>query len=118
MQSLKDFKKDNEKNMLRLLLIKWLCDDNKWAANYMHVLSNLIGSDFTTKDLPFKSSRSYELAKEWTGKGLIRVIDYTSKARKYAFNTTLFAKSIENKEVSREVKDDLLNKLDELLLPD
>ena len=117
MQPINEYKKANENEIMRLVVLKWLCDKQPWAAGYMHELSNLLGREFTTKDLPLKNSRSYELIKEWEKKGLIRITNYTSKARKYAFTTTLFADAIESKDISRELKDDILNKLEELILP-
>lgn len=115
MDLLKEFKKEKEKEMIKLILLKWLCDSNKWASKHMHEIGNLLGGDFTTLDLPLKSSRAYELIKEWEEKGLIRVKDYTSKAKKYAFNTTLFAKAIEEQNLPPEAKQGLLNELDELI---
>ena len=115
MKVLKEFKESNDKELLRLLLLKWLCNNNAWAAKYMHELSSLFGKEFTTKDLPFKSSHSYELIKEWAQKGLVRVTDYTSKARKYEFTTTLFAQTIEQQKINNETKQALLERLDDLL---
>jgi hypothetical protein len=108
--------KNFEKEALRLLLIKWLCKENKWAAKHMYELSLVLGKEFTTKDLPHKSSRSYELVKEWEKKGLIRVTDYTKKARRYSFTTTLFAKAIETQKLNEEVKQELLEKLDDIII--
>jgi len=115
MKALKEFKESKDKELLRLLLLKWLCQNNAWAAKYMYELSSLFGKEFTTKDLPFKSSRSYELIKEWEQKGLARVTDYTSKARKYAFTTTLFARTIEQQRIDNETKQALLERLDDLI---
>lgn len=117
MDSLKDFKKEQEREMLKLLLVKWLCNKNAWAAKHMHELASLLGKEFTTLDLPYKNSRAYELVKEWESKGLVRVTDYTSKARKYVFAPTIFAKTIEEQEISKEAKEGLLNILDELIKP-
>ena len=94
MDLLKEFKKEKEKEMIKLLLLKWLCDSNKWASKHMHEIGSLLGKEFSTLALPLKSSRAYELVKEWEEKGLIRVKDHTSKAKKYAFNTTLFANMV------------------------
>ena len=106
-----------EQTKNQLLIIKWLCDENEWASKYMHVLSKLIGTEFTTKQVPYKSSHSYELIKEWESKGLIKVSDYTNKSRKYAFTTTLFARAIENKQIPNNKKQEMLNKLDEIIHP-
>ncbi len=114
MQSLKDFKKTKENEMLKLLLLKWLCDQNDWAAKYMHELSNLFNKEFTTRDLAFKSSRAYDLIKEWESKGLVKVTDYVSKTRKYAYTPTLFAKAIEAQPIDEETKQELLDQLDDL----
>ena len=113
--TLKEFKKNQEKEMLRLLLLKWLCDKHKWAAKHMHELSNLFSKEFTTKDIPLKSSRSYELIKEWEKRGLIRVIDYTTKAKKYAFTSTLFARLIVEQSLDDEEKQALLELVDSLV---
>ncbi|MFA5405767.1 MAG: hypothetical protein WC307_00190 [Candidatus Nanoarchaeia archaeon] len=114
MDLLKEFKKEKESEMLRLLLLKWLCDQNAWAAKYMHELSCLFNKEFTTSSLAFKSSRAYELIKEWESKGLIKVTDYVSKSRKYAYTPTLFAKTIEAQQISEEKKHELLDQLDDL----
>lgn len=115
MDELKELKTSKEKEMLQLLLLRWLCNANPWAGKHMNVLINLFGREFTTLDMPFKQSRAYELVKDWESKGLIKVTDYTSKARKYTLTTTLFAKSIEQQDLAKETKQALLERLDEIL---
>ncbi len=103
------------KKAYQALLIKWLCDDNEWIRKHMYALSKIIGREFTSLDLPYKNTRSHELLKKWLSKGLIRIIDYTKKARVYKFNSTLFAKAIEKQEISQEEKDKIMNMIDELI---
>lgn len=117
MDALKEFKSVNDKEMMQLLLLKWLCKKNQWAAKHMSVLASILGKEFTTLDMPFKQSRAYELVKEWESKGLARVTDYTSKARKYTLTPTLFAQAIEAQDITKETKQALLEKLDELIKP-
>ncbi len=116
MLTLKAFKQEYEDEMFKLLFIKWFCKQNNWANKYMYILIDLFGRKFSTLDIPLKSSRSYELVKDWEQKGLIKIVDYMSKAKKYVFTTTLFAKAIEKQSVDNEVKELLLEKLDELII--
>ncbi len=115
MPGLKSFKEEKENEMFKLLFIDWICKQNSWLSKYMSIITLLFGKEFSTLDLPLKSSRSYELLKEWLNKGLIRVSDYTSKAKKYRFTTTLFAKAIEEQDLDNETKQELLEKLDEII---
>lgn len=117
MDALKEFRNDKEKEMMQLLLLKWACDKNEWIEKYMHVLTRIFGKEFTTLDMPLKQSRAYELVKEWEVKGLVRVTDHSSKAKKYVLTPTLFAKAIEEQTLTQETKQALLDKLDELIKP-
>ncbi len=102
-------------NIYTPFIVKLVCDKEKDLRKYMYVLSNLFGKEFTTLDLPYKSSRSHELVKNWYKKGLIKITNYTTKAKKYRFNSTFFAKIIEESNLNEEEKEKLLEKLDELI---
>ncbi len=110
-----EFEKKYEKKMYQLLITKWLCHEHKELGKHMHIIINLFNKEFTTKDMPLKSSRSHEIVKMWQEIGLVKRVDIGTKLHRYKFAPTLFAKAIEARQIADSEKQLLLKMLDELI---
>ncbi len=111
----KDFEKSNEKLIYQLLITKWLCNEYKELSKHMNFIIRVFNKKFATTDLPLKSSRSYEIIKQWQRLGLIKRTDIGTKLHKYEFMPTLFAKAIEKQLISKHEKQIMLKMLDEII---
>jgi len=105
----------DERKAWQVKLLGLVCEANERLSKYMYVLSRFFEKQFTSKDLPFKSTQSCELIKTWHDKGLIMKASYAKKTNEYKIAPTLFIKAVESSNLKPEEKKAVIALIDEII---